>query len=178
MKHQDLVDSIRDNLVHYRYTEPCESLSIEGVDGVIIATPRRLMVRYLCGVFALPDDCDTPQQAEQLIETIREGLTERYSRFPYWKELGTYSVWICGSKLFDRMQGKMAQFNDNTGLHSNVLLGTVLVDGQKFTNAAECTWGLFYSGKHFAAIRATVNEWCKKKRSEQDAATDADKARR
>ncbi len=60
------------------------------------------------------------------------------------------------------MQGKMAQFKDNTGLHMNVMLGTVLVDREKFVSSGESTWGLFCSGKHFGAISATVNEWCKR----------------
>ncbi len=178
MKYQDLVDSIRDNLAQYAYTEPCETLSIKGVDGFVIATPRRMMVRYLCAVFALPDAWDTPEEARQLFEAIRGSLREKYARFPYWNELGTYLVWICGSKLFDGMQNKMAQFKDKTGLQMNVMLGTVLVDQQKLMSSAESSWGLFYSGKHFGSISATVNEWCKRMRSEQGAAADADKRRR
>lgn len=167
MKHQDLVDSIRDNLTQYGYTEPCETLSIEGVDGVVLTTPRRWMVRYLCGVFALPDGYDTAEQAKKVFDAIRRNLTKRYVRFPYWKELGTYLVWICRSELFDGMQGRMAEFIDQTGFHMNVMLGTVLIDREKFISSAESTWGLIYSGKHFGAISATVNEWCKRMRSEQ-----------
>jgi hypothetical protein len=178
MDQQDLINSIRDNLGQYRYTEPLETLSIKGVDGVLLATPRRMMVRYLCGVFALPDSCNTPEQAKKLFDAVRIDLTKHYARFPYWKELGTYLVWICGSELFDGMQGKMTQFKDKTGLHMNVMLGTVLVDREKFMSSAESTWGLFYSGKHFGAISATANEWCKRQRSEQGAAADADKLRR
>ncbi len=179
MQYQDLIDSIRDNLTQYRYTEPCETVSIEGVDGVALATPRRMMVRYLCGVFALPaDGYDTPDQAKNLFDALRRGLTKKYAQFPYWKELGTYLVWICSSELFDGMQGRMAEFKDKTGLHMNVMLGTVLVDREQVISSAESTWGLFSSGKHFAGISATVNEWCKRMRSEQGAAADADKPRR
>ena len=178
MKYQDLNDSLRDNLAQYRYTEPCETLSIEGVDGVVLATPRRIMVRYLCGVFALSDGCVTPEQAKKLFDAMRRGLTKKYAQFPYWKELGTYLVWMCRSELFDGMQGRVAEFKDKTGLHMNVMLGTVLVDREQFISSAESTWALFSSGKHFAAISATVNEWCKRMRSEQGAAADADKPRR
>ena len=142
-------------------------MSFDGIDGVVLATPRRMMVRYLCGIFALPDGCHTPEQARSFFTTIREGLTELYARFPYWKELGTYLVWICDSELFDRMHGNVAQFTDKTGLHMNVMLGTVLVDRQNLVSSAESTWGLFYSGKHFGAISATVNDWCQRLRSEQ-----------
>ena len=167
MNYEDLIDSLRDNLTQYGYTEPAEALSIEDVEGVVLATPRRWTVRYVCGVFALPDSYHTPERAKNLFDSIRRSLTERYARIPYWKELGTYLVWICRGELLDGMQAKMAELQDKTGFHRNVMLGTVLVDREKLVASAECTWGLFYSGKHFAAISATVNDWCRTMRSEQ-----------
>lgn len=172
MRHQDLVHSLRDNLAQYRYTEPSVAVSFDGIDGVLLATPRRMMVRYVCGIFDLPDDCRTPAQARTLFTAVRGGLTERYARFPYWKELGTYLVWTCGSELFDRLHGEVGQFTDRTGLHINVMLGTVLVDRQTSVSSAESTWGLFYSGKHFGAISATVNDWCQRLRGERGALPD------
>ena len=177
MEYQDLVDSIRDNLAQYRYTELCEAVSIGGVDGVVVATPRRMMVRYLCGVFVLPDSCGTADQAKETFEVIRTGLTKRYARPPYWKELGTYSVWMCGSRLYDDLKTRFAEFKDKTGLHMNVMLGSVFVEREKFRNSAASTWGLYYSCKHFGAISATVNEWCKRMRGEQDVETDASQPR-
>jgi len=177
MDYQDLVDSVRDSLAQYQYTEPCDILSIEGVEGVVLATRRRLTVRYLCGVFCLPEGFDTVGQAKTLFGAIRNGFTKRYARFPYWKELGTYLVWICSSGLFDDAQGRMGHFKDKTGLHMNVMLGMVLVDREKFTTSTDCTWGLAYSGKHFRAIGAAVSEWCERQRGEQGAAANAAKMR-
>jgi hypothetical protein len=125
------------------------------------------MVRYLCGVFLLPDDCKTPTQLKKICGAIRRSLSERYARFPYWKELGTYLVLICGSELFQAMKNQMAEFKDNTGLHVNVMLGIVLVDKDECVCSSESSWGLYYSGKHFDAISASANHWSKTKRSEQ-----------
>jgi hypothetical protein len=180
MNYQDLVGSIRDNLAQYRYTEPLETLSVDGADGIVLATPRRriLMVRYLCGVLAVPDGYDTPEQARNLFETIRSQLTRKYARFPYWKELGTYLVLLSSNKLFLALQDRTGKFKDKTGFHMNVMLGTIFINRENYVNSAEATWGLFYSGRHFGAIAATVNEWCKRMRSEQGAPADADKPRR
>ncbi len=166
MKHQDLIRSLQDNLAEYRYTEPPDSFAVDGVNGIVLATPRRWMTRYLCCVAPLPDGHETVRQAVDVFETLRRELTKKYAQFPYFKELGTYLVLMCGSKLFNEMNGKVAQFKDNTGLHMNVMLGTILVDQEAFTYSAESTWGLYYSGKHFGAMNSTVYMWCKKMRSE------------
>jgi hypothetical protein len=166
MGYQDLAESIRDNLAQYNYSEPCEAHSVEGVEGFVLATPRRWMTRYLCGVFTLPEGLDHPRQAKQFFEATRKSFTKRYVQFPYWKELGTYLVWICESDIFEAMEGGMTQLKDKTGLHMNVMLGTVLVDRQELVTSAEAAWGLYYSGKHFGAISASVNEWCKRVRAE------------
>lgn len=178
MSHEGLTESLRDNIAQWGYTEPRAPISIEGVEGVVLATPRRKTVRYLCGVFTFPDDVDTPEQAKAIFEAIRKGLTKKYAQFPYWKELGTYLVIICGSGLFDSIKGRLAMFKDGSGLHMNVMLGTIFVDQQEFRSSAECTWGLFYSGKHFGALSATANEWCKQRRRAQLAAADAGEPRR
>jgi hypothetical protein len=178
MEYIDLVESIRDNLAQYQYTEHPEALSIGSTEGVVLAAPRRMMVRYLCGVFDLPEGCDTRDEARVFFETLRRSLTARYARFPYWKALGTYVVFTCGSRLFDAIERTTTKFSDRTGLHMNVMLGTVFLDREEFLSSAESTWGLFYSGRHFGAISATVNEWCKRRRSEQAHAADEASPRR
>jgi hypothetical protein len=168
--YENLIASVRDNLAPYHYSEPPETLPfIE--ENVVIATPRRKLVRYVCVIMIIPDNCRTPEQATKLFEASRRALTKRYARFPWWKELGTYLVWICDTSLFEAMQSKMTYLKDKTGLHMNVMLGMILVDRQNLVSSSESTWGLYYSGKHFGAISATVNEWCKRSRGEQNSSS-------
>jgi len=164
MEHGNLVESLRCNLAEYGYNEPTESLPIDDAASQVLARPREWMVRYVCVVVSTPSGCLSREQAEALFRRTRTSLTRRYTRFPYWKELGTYLVVLCSSPLFDELQANVSAFKDRTGLHMNVMLGTVLVDVELYRCVAASTWGLFYSGRHYGAISATVNEWCRRMR--------------
>jgi len=43
---------MRGSLARHRYQEPPEVLSVDGVDGSVLTTPRRMMVRYVSGAIA------------------------------------------------------------------------------------------------------------------------------
>jgi hypothetical protein len=173
VKYDDLVQCIRDRLADYQYTEPPAVLRVGGVEGAVLATPRIRTVRYLCAVLDLPKGCETPREAEDFFGVIRRSLSAQYARFPYWKELGTYLVLICGSRLFDAVGGAKTRFKDGTGLHMNVMLGTVFLDPKRLMSWPDPAWGLFHSRRHFEVICGAVNEWCRRKREQTQAAAEA-----
>ena len=160
-----LADSIADALKQYGYSErEADSL---GCDELLyrIMTPRKRMVRYLCVVTEVPAETHFLAGCKTYFEHIRTLLFNQYAKFPWWKELGTYSVLLCRSELYDQLKGGV-QFKDRTGFHGNVMLGTCFVDIQNYRNSAESTWGLYHSGKHFGAIGEAVRQWCANKKAE------------
>ena len=159
-----LVEQLREYLGDHRYTEHEETDVPDIGTMYLIMTPRRWMVGcYICVVLDIPEQVSTVNQSKELFERIRSYLGKRYAHFPWWKELGTYVVLLCSHELYERLDGHMSQFCDQTGLHSNVMLGTVFVDREQLKSSAEATWGLLYSGKHFVDIRRVVREWCKQR---------------
>ena len=81
----------------------------------------------------------------------------------WWKD-GTFAVLLCPHRLYEHLKSTGANFTDLTGWHANVILGTVFVDRDQFANSAVSTWGLWYAGKHFVAIKRAVQEWCAENR--------------
>ncbi len=154
-----LVEILHHRLAEYGYAELKTGEAGDVSFVAVLSTTRRWMVRYLCVVAATPSsvaDCDG---LTRFMEQIRKALTASYGRFPYWKELGTYTVLLCGSTQYEEFCRAISGLQDRTGFHMNAMLGTCLVDVDRGRSAGESTWGLYYSGKHFGAIRAAVSEW-------------------
>jgi hypothetical protein len=158
---QALIQSLETNLLEYGYTEAPVALDIDGVHAKVLATPRRQLVRYTCCVLDLPHKYVNPTQAQELFRNVRRRLTKEYARFPFYKEVCTYMVWICSEDLYKCARDRELRLYDRTGLHMTVMLGTVVVNRKTSDKVAQSTWGLYFSGKHFGAITATVNDWCK-----------------
>lgn len=156
-----LIEQLQEYLGDHSYTEYEETDAPDIGTMHLIMTPRRWAVRYICVVLDIPEQVSTVNQSKELFERIRSYLGKRYAHFPYWKELGTFVVLLCSHQLYEKLDGHMSQFYDQTGWHSNVMLGTVFVDREQLKSSAEVTWGLHYSGKHFTDIRRVVREWCK-----------------
>ena len=160
-----LADAIADALVPHGYSER-EAGSLGGGELFHrIMTPRKRMVRYLCVVTEVPAEVQDLADCLAYFECIRSLMFKQYAKFPWWKELGTYSVLVCRSELYDQLQGGV-DFNDRTGFHANVMLGTCFIDMQNYRNLAGSTWGLHHSGKHFGAIGEAVRHWCAKRKPE------------
>ncbi len=91
---------------------------------------------------------------------IRSALSDRFAKFPWWKEIGTFAVLVSEPSLFATVRGHGGRFRDKTGLHMNVMLGTIFIDDATKENTGRETWGLYHSGKHFTAVGTAVAEWC------------------
>lgn len=158
-----LADAIADALAQYGYSErEAGKLGRDNEHFHRIMTPRKRTVRYLCVVTEIPAEVKDAAGCLNYFEHIRSKMLKQYAKFPWWKELGTYSVLTCRTELFDQLKGSV-DFRDRTGLHANVMLGTCFVDTVNFRNSAESTWGLYYSGKHFGAIGEAVRQWCQQR---------------
>ncbi len=158
----ELVEILQDRLKEYGYTklEAGETGEIPFV--AVLSTTRRRMVRYLCVVAAIPSSVADCEGLTRFSEQIRRALAARYARFPYWKELGTYTVLLCGKAQYEEFRHAITGLKDRTGFHVNAMLGTCLVDVDDGRSTGEPTWGLYYSGKHYGAIRAAISEWCER----------------
>lgn len=153
-----LIEQLRDRLGDYRYTEYKEATLPQIGTMYLIMTPRRWMVRQVCVVLEVPEQISTVNQTKELFEMIRTYLSERYARFPWLKEIAAYVILLCSHELYEKLDGHLSQFYDQTGFHMTLMLGSIFVDRDQFQSSAEETW---VSQKRFAVIRDVVRAWCK-----------------
>jgi hypothetical protein len=153
-----LIEQLRDRLGDYRYTEYKEATLSNTGTMYLIMTPRRWMVRRVCVVLEAPEQISTVNQTKELFEMIRAYLSERYARFPWYKEIGAYVVMLCSHELYEKLDGHLPQFYDRTGFHTTLMLGSIFVDRDECQSSAEETW---VSQKRFAVIRDVVRAWCR-----------------
>ncbi len=160
-----LVDLLKKSLNEYRYTQ-IDQLSLGNNQSMLVLkTPRKKMVSYICAVTEISNNITDFSNTKKLFNQIRNTLRHKYAGFPWWKELGTYLIFICPHELFNQLKSTEKKFKDLTGFHMNVMLGTCFIDKDTFENTADATWGLFYSGKHYGAMRATVSQWCEQQKN-------------
>ena len=166
INYSQLVELLKENLSEYRYTEYDEGIINDIHFVAIIKTPRRWLVRYLCAIVEIPDTITNASLFENFFPQVRKSLTSKYAKFPWWKELGTFLVFFCEDSLYQRLTGIEGDFKDRSGLHMNVILGTCFINNVTFEISTEFTWGLWYSGRHYRAIRAAVAQWCEVQQKE------------
>lgn len=125
----------------------------------IYKTKRKLGTRILCIVLDLPDTINNSKDLLLYFKKLRNSMTKKYANFPYWKELGTYSIILCDNTKYERFKNEIKHFRDFSGLHMNVMLGTFLVNHEKPEYVATKTWGLIFSGDKYGQINQALNNW-------------------
>jgi hypothetical protein len=163
-EYRNLISEIGDALVPYRYSE--SERTNEADLTALFVTPRRWRCRYACALAKAPIHVSSVDDCKAFAETIREALAKRYGQFPWFKEVGTYLILLCSTPLYQALLGHESEFKDNTGLHTNVMLGACFVDVETLESSSVATWGLFYSGQHYAAICGAIKEWCGQQRED------------
>jgi len=159
-KIEELVELLGNGLQQHGYS--IEEADRDTLFEAIFKTKKFLATRYLCSVITVPDDIDEVEHFEQLYLKVRKKLIKQYVKFPTFKDLGTYLVFICSHKFYEKIKNEAHEFKDKTGIHVNVILGTAFVDIEKCRYTSNCTWGLFYSGGHFKTIVNDVDTWSKR----------------
>ena len=139
-----LIDLLTERLMSHGY-EAVEGNKDTGrtPDLSVLKTQRRYMMSYVCALVRIPPDVNNIRDLKQLHRKIRTLLAKRYAHFPWFKELGTFTIYVCAPELFERVRNELSQFNDKTGLHVNTMLATWVVSRKTFDAAGQSTWGLF-----------------------------------
>ncbi len=124
--------------------------------GVLSASRVRGMgAKYLCAIVDVPEHIGSIKELESLFSSIRNALIKKYGIL-----VGTYLILLCNNNVNKKVSGSEGNFKDLTGMHLNVMLGTIFVNKETFNFGGEKTWGLFYSGSHFKNMRVALVEWC------------------
>ncbi|MDP6633898.1 MAG: hypothetical protein QGG42_03295 [Phycisphaerae bacterium] len=161
----ELVTDLRDNLAECDFSNH-ESIVIgQAPPTTIISTNGKRLPKLICAVASIPSDVTDVKQAADFMQALRRGLTSHFRGFPRPKRLGTCTVLLGGRKVCKALEPHKSRLIDQRGLHVNVMLGTVLVDTDKFTTRSDITWGLMDIATPFSTIQSAVDNWCAKYRN-------------
>jgi len=125
----------------------------------VYKTKRKLGVRTLCAVYELPENITTYNDLNNFFRQIRNTLTKKYAKFPYFKELGTFSIILCDNSKYENFNKEIKKLKDSTGLHMNTMLGTFLVNVDELVFTETKVWGLISTGKQYELIKQTLLSW-------------------
>ena len=156
---RELVDTLAGRLAKLGYAASAGTTVGEIECTAVFATPKQSR-RLVCVVVDLRGNVADIEEAERLVGDIRRGLSKRYPGFLRPKRLGTFTVLLAGSGLCERLREHRTRLIDSHGRHVNVLLGTVLVDVERFRTCADTIWGLIDTGDQFKRIQDAVESWC------------------
>jgi hypothetical protein len=160
----DLVTALCNTLVKHGYAADTPARSAPAELAALLVTPRRLMTRLACAVVEAPEENAGLRDLRDLYKRVRHGLGEQYGQWPWFKEIGTFVVLLCGHPVYQTVRGYEGAFRDNTGLHVNIILGSCFVDIDEYAAHSERSWGLWSSRKHFDDMCAAITRWCTQQR--------------
>lgn len=160
----ELLDILTDNLLTgnnsiQKFVDFDESIEAGIIVQRIYKTIRKFGVRTLCVVIDLPGDVSDAKDLSLFFHKIRSSLTKKYAKFPYWKELGTFSIILCNNSDYEKLKNEIDKLKDISGLHMNVMLGTFLVNIDKLEYTETKTWGLMFSGDNYIIIKQALTNW-------------------
>lgn len=130
-----------------------------------IKKPRPLKVRNLVAVLDMPSEIIRNFEAKNYFQDIRSRLLMKYGDAFLWKELEICFVVLCEHNLYGILNKDEGKAVSQAGFSLNSMMGTCFINKTTFENFSQSTWGIYFSGDHYTAIRKTVDQWCKQKRN-------------
>jgi len=166
----DLLDILTENLLTgnnsiLKFIDFDESIETGINVQRIYKTKRKNGVRTLCVVIDLPSGISDANDLSLFFNKIRSSLTKKYAKFPFWKELGTFSIILCNNSDYEKLKNEIDKLKDKWGLHMNVMLGTFLVNIDKLEYTETKTWGLIFSGDNYRIIKQALTNWVDKNKT-------------
>ena len=162
---EELAAVLADRLTGCGYGEFVDGETGDVAFTAAAAEPRGRSRKFVCAVVEIPAGVRDMAAAGRALADIRHALTKRHTGFPWLRRLGTFLVVLCRRGLWERLRGQDGLV-DATGLHVNVLLGSVLVDVDAFQPNSDHNLGLLDMGDQFRYIQGAVEDWCRGRRRE------------
>jgi len=159
-----LVDHIHQQLKPYEYVLDTDHVIPNALYISYIRDHGIFMVRNVCAVLDIPDNLTRTEPLKRYFHYIRTNLLHEYGEAFIWKELEFCLVGICSDQAFQEIRDSEAKLVEAVSFSFNSLLGCCFINRSNLDLYVHSTWGLFFSGTHYKAIRQSVEEWCNKER--------------
>ncbi|MCK5015078.1 MAG: hypothetical protein KAS66_14810 [Candidatus Omnitrophica bacterium] len=156
-----LIRSLDVNLSEFNYiNEPM--ISIPNILYVAYIKDRSIFkVKNLCSVIDLPDNMIDINTAKNFMKFLKKSLLAQYGDAFLWKELEMCFVVLCNDKLYKLLKASGGKIMNEASFSLSAMLGTCFINKETIDNFSASTWGIYFSGDHFAAVDKIVKQWIK-----------------
>ncbi len=160
-----LIEELNTNLEKFDYAKEDNNIFSNVRYITYIRKPHPLKVRNLVAVLDMPSEIIKNLEAKTYFQDIRSSLLLKYGDAFLWKELEICFVVLCEHNLYSILKEDEGKAVAQAGFSLNSMMGTCFINKTTFENFNQSTWGIYFSGDHYTAIRETVNQWCTQKRN-------------
>lgn len=155
-----LTDRLTACLEPFKYTVETTTILEDVIYIAYVKNPHPLRVRNLCAVLHVPGSINDSFFAKAFFSKIRTSLLNKYGSAFLWKELEICFIVLCEPSLYKALKDTGGKAVAEAGFSLNAMMGTCFIDTAVFENFVHSTWGIYFSGEHFKAVRQAVDAWC------------------
>lgn len=109
----------------------------------------------LAAVAVVPESVGDCAGLKTFFGMVRREINDRYVGFAAYKSSYSFVVLVCPHHLFEACPGIASQLKDRTGLHTNIIQGVILVDGETGAVTGDYTRPAQHKDEYDAVLSAT-----------------------
>lgn len=148
----------------FKYTLETNTVLEDVLAIAYVKNPHPLRVRNLCAVLKVPESIRDNFFAKSFFGKVRNSILNKYGSAFLWKELEMCFIVLCDHNLYQILKDNGGKAVAEAGFSLNAMMGTCFIDTSNFDIFVHSTWGIYFSGDHFKAVRDTVEAWCEEQK--------------
>lgn len=165
LEHSELIQCLDEKLSEFNYSRDAV-ISIPSIHYIAsIKSKNIFQFKNLCAFIEMPAKIVDKATAKSFVEFLKKCLLKQYGAAVLWKELEMFFVVSCDTELYEILKQDEGAITNHPSFSLITLLGVWFIDRNTFDNFAKSTWGLHFSGNHFAAINDIVTQCCESQKS-------------
>jgi hypothetical protein len=164
-EYAQLIEQLHSRLEEFEYTAEDEISFLDAVYISYVKNASILKVRNLCALLEMPGAIKNTASAKVFFEDFRRCLLAKYGQAFLWKELEMCFVVVCEHDMYQLLKEDEGEVAAEAGFYLSSMMGTCFIDKTTFDYFYHSTWGLYFSGDHYKAVREVVADWCENQRS-------------
>lgn len=153
-----IVDAVAQDLSELQFGERHDDVT-DSVAGVVKKqwNPwRRVFGGHgIAAVAVVPESIGDCAELKTFVGMVRREINDRYVGFAAYKSSHSFIVLVCPHRLFEACDDIASRLKDRTGLHTNIIQGVILADGETGAVTGDYTRPAQHKREYDAVLSAT-----------------------
>jgi len=162
-----LIEQLNTQLEKFKYAAEDEIVIPNVIYISYVKNPQVPQARNLCALLDMPSTIKKNSSAKSFFKNLRRSLLTKYGTAFLWKELEMCFIVVCEHDIYQILEKDGGNAVSEAGFYLTSLMGTCFIDKTTFDHFNQSTWGIYFSGEHYKAVRETVAVWCEQQKKAQ-----------